>query len=294
MNRGALIFLGLFFALAGSWYGMVLQPQAELGRLAETKTVGAEETYPVLRPGQARQGAGVYVANGCVYCHSQQVRQTGTALDVVLAASGTNRTQLVASLRRLKPELSENAARELVEDAPKTVLQNVSSVLAEEAAKSLAVGGARAVIQPIPLGLDIARGWGVRRTVAEDYLYDCPVQLGSLRIGPDLANAGLRRPDPQWHLRHLYAPGSEVKGSTMPPYRYLFETHKIARAPSPEALKLPAAFAPAPGYEVVPRPAAKSLVAYLLSLRADAPLFETPATLAPAAAATKLIKQKLN
>src|SRR5262245_8561870 len=39
-------------------------------------------------------------------------------------------------------------------------------------------------------GTDIHRGWGRRFTVAQDYLNDDPVMLGSLRIGPDLANIG--------------------------------------------------------------------------------------------------------
>src|SRR5688572_12382737 len=35
---------------------------------------------------------------------------------------------------------------------------------------------------------DIERGWGNRFTVAQDYLRDQPVMLGSLRAGPDLMN----------------------------------------------------------------------------------------------------------
>ena len=68
----------------------------------------------------------------------------------------------------------------------------------------------------------------------------------------------------------------------MPPYRFLFEKRKIERHPSPEALVLPGDLAP-PGYEVVPKPAAKALAAYLVSLRADAPLFIAPVTVAAAA-----------
>ena len=45
---------------------------------------------------------------------------------------------------------------------------------------------------------------------------------------------------------------------------------------SAEALKLPAGFAAPAGSEVVPTPAAKQLAAYLLSLHADAPLYEAP------------------
>jgi cytochrome c oxidase cbb3-type subunit 2 len=102
---------------------------------------------------------------------------------------------------------------------------------------------------------------------------------GSQRVGPDLANVGARLPDANWQLRHLYAPRLEAKGSTMPPYRFLFEKRKIERRPSPEALALPAELAPGAGYEIVPKPAAKALAAYLINRRADAPLFNAPMTL---------------
>src|SRR5438477_13063347 len=72
----------------------------------------------------------------------------------------------------------------------------------------------------------------------------------------------------------------------MPPNRFHFERRKIDRFPSSEALLLPASLAPAPGYEIIPKPEARMLVAYLLSLNADAALWETPVTLASAPAPT--------
>ena len=121
----------------------------------------------------------------------------------------------------------------------------------------------------VATGADIARGWGLRQSVAADFLYDDPVQLGSLRAGPDLANVGARLPDANWQLVHLYAPQSLVKNSAMPPFRFLFEVRKIAAsgAPSPDALQFPKDFAPPAGCEVVPTPEAKQLAAYLLSLK---------------------------
>jgi cytochrome c oxidase cbb3-type subunit 2 len=104
------------------------------------------------------------------------------------------------------------------------------------------------------------------------------VQLGSQRVGPDLADVGARLGNADWQLLHLYAPQSVVKNSAMPPFRFLFETKKIGDASSPDALNLPKEFAPPAGYEVVPTPEAKHLAAYLLSLRADAPLYEAPFT----------------
>jgi cytochrome c oxidase cbb3-type subunit 2 len=71
----------------------------------------------------------------------------------------------------------------------------------------------------------------------------------------------------------------------MPAFKFLFEVRKINGTPSPDALALSGQFAPADGYEIVPKPEARELVAYLLSLRADVPLYEAPFT--PQVAATK-------
>jgi cytochrome c oxidase cbb3-type subunit 2 len=166
------------------------------------------------------------------------------------------------------------------------ILQVADMNAAGPALKALEAAGAKAEARVAPQGADIARGWGKRRTVAQDYLADYPVQLGSRRIGPDLANVGLRSQDADWHLRHLYAPQNEVQGSLMPPYRFLFETRKIGKEATPDALKLSGKLAPPPGYEIVPRPEATALVAYLQSLRADAPLFEAPLTPPPSMLAT--------
>jgi cbb3-type cytochrome oxidase cytochrome c subunit len=280
MNYGPLLFLAAFFALAGSWFGFVLTPQVQLGQLQQTNTVPAGATYPVARPGLAHQGLEVYRANGCASCHSQQVGQTGTVCDVVLTDAGTNPPALIQALLQVRAGLSEAEAKTFLGGLPKPVLEGVTKEAADLATKALTVGGAKPQVWIVPTGPDIARGWGKRRTVAEDFLFDYPVMLGSQRIGPDLADVGARLPDASWHLRHLYAPRLEVKDSTMPPYRFLFEKRRIERARSPDALPLPARLAPEAGYEIVPTPTAKALVAYVMSLRADAPLFVAPLTVA--------------
>ena len=53
---------------------------------------------------------------------------------------------------------------------------------------------------------------------------------------------------------------------------------------APDALKLDGDWAPERGYEIVPTDEAVALVAYLLSLKSDVPLFEAPFT-APASPA---------
>jgi len=283
MNYAPLIFLAAFFALATSWFGMVLGPQLQVGRLQQTNTVPDGVTYPVSRPGLARQGLDVYRANGCASCHSEQVRQTGTVCDIVVAEAGTNQTKMVAALRNVRPDLSETAATQFLASLPKPVLEGKSREEGDRALAVLSAAGAKVEMWINPVGPDIARGWGKRRNVAEDFLYDYPVMPGSQRIGPDLANVGLRWPDPNRQLVHLYAPRLEVKDSAMPPYRFLFEKRRIERTASPDALKHPE-LSVEPGFEIVPKPQAKALVAYLGSLRAVEPLYDTPLTV-PAAPA---------
>jgi hypothetical protein len=72
----------------------------------------------------------------------------------------------------------------------------------------------------------------------------------------------------------------------MPPYRFLFETRRIEQAASPDALPLSGDLAPRPGFEVIPTSQARSLVAYLMSLHADAPLYSAPLTVPNAPAPT--------
>jgi cytochrome c oxidase cbb3-type subunit 2 len=116
-------------------------------------------------------------------------------------------------------------------------------------------------------GSDQARGWGDRQSVARDYIYQPYPQLGSMRVGPDLANLADRKPsapDSEDLLRMLYA-GS----AGMPPYRFLFETRRIGAGaqPSEHALRLTGSLEPPAGVEVVPTDRALSLVGYLVNLR---------------------------
>ncbi|HOW67055.1 MAG TPA: cbb3-type cytochrome c oxidase subunit II [Candidatus Paceibacterota bacterium] len=123
-------------------------------------------------------------------------------------------------------------------------------------------------------GADIQRGWGKRRSVARDYLRDKPVLLGTMRTGPDLTNIGMRQPSVSWHLLHLYDPQMTSAGSIMPPYAFLFDRQKQGLQKSPDALPLSGKFSPDPGYEIIPSPEARALVAYLLSLKSSASLPE--------------------
>ena len=86
--NGPLLFLGTFFALAASWLGFVLAPQLQIGRQPQVLVEATGEMYPAMRSGLARQGEQIYRANGCYYCHSQQVRPKGFGADVERAWGG--------------------------------------------------------------------------------------------------------------------------------------------------------------------------------------------------------------
>lgn len=197
MNRAPIIFLGVFFALAFSWTGIVLTNQISYGNLTPYYSTAEGQVYPEDTPGIAARGKLVYEDLGCMYCHTQQVRRPG-------------------------------------------------------------------------YGADIERGWGERQSVARDYVKEKKVLLGTMRTGPDLRNIGARQADPTWHFLHLYDPQITSAGSNMPPYRFLFEARKVVGQPSPDAISLPETYEGAKipeGFELVPTDRAKSLVAYLISLK---------------------------
>jgi cytochrome c oxidase cbb3-type subunit 2 len=125
-------------------------------------------------------------------------------------------------------------------------------------------------------GSDLDRGWGPRRTVARDYLRDRPVMLGQARYGPDLANLGGRETNAQRMYLKLYNPRIVLPGSTMPRFPYLFDEKRRGpgKLPDPDALKLPPGFGPGGDVDVVPRPEARALVAYLASLKAEPVFYE--------------------
>lgn len=125
-------------------------------------------------------------------------------------------------------------------------------------------------VRPRELGNDIERGWGSRFTVATDYMLDNPAQLGSVRLGPDLANVGARLPDVNWHYAHLLDPKSKVEKSNMPPYAYLFHKKKVGSG----AVGL--TVSSDPNFVYVPTDEGRALVAYLLTLRTDGTVFEAP------------------
>lgn len=187
MTRIGLLVLGVLAAVGFASIVLVIVPDVMLRAVPEPEPL--EPYSPV-----ERRGREVYIANGCYYCHSQQVR-----------------------------------------DASFTV--------------------------------DVERGWGDRPTVPADYVYDDPHLLGTMRTGPDLINVGIRLPDPQWHLIHLYNPRAVVEWSIMPAFPFLFAERDPADVEDDDVVvPVRGEFAPE-GDVVVATEDALALVAYLLSLQ---------------------------
>ena len=258
---------GLFGTFAFSWLGLTVVPNFQIGHLDPQSDEDGTDIYPMPKSGMVERGRHVYVANGCIYCHSQQIRPDYEAAD-------------------------------------------------------------------------IDRKWGERRSAPRDYIFDCPVQLGKERMGPDLSNLGKRAPAEEsasttasapinapsaataanpaasspppppnaspagpavsnvageplpysaaWHHKHLYSPRSvnpDFRDSNMPAFKFLYQKRLIEGERSADALQLTGAEAPPNGWEIVPTYDATCLVAYLMSLDQSHPLKEVKSSGVPAASA---------
>ena len=74
MDRGMVIFIGALLTFSSSWLGLVIYPFAQLNDEQPYQKDEGDEAYPQPLSGLARAGKTVYQNNGCLYCHSQQVR----------------------------------------------------------------------------------------------------------------------------------------------------------------------------------------------------------------------------
>lgn len=124
---------------------------------------------------------------------------------------------------------------------------------------------------------DDDRGDTRRETNVFDYVNEDFAHIGVARVGPDLSNLAVRVENAyapaegmtaeQWLYRHLYAPRLNPKrsDSKCPSFKFMFEENMTSGVPSDEALP----FTGEEGGEIVPKPDAKALVSYLLSLKKD-------------------------
>src|SRR5207248_1984697 len=76
------LFLGIFGTFAFSWVGLTVIPNWQIGHLNPQMEEDGTDVYPQPQSGMVERGARVYAANGCNYCHSQQVRADYAADDI--------------------------------------------------------------------------------------------------------------------------------------------------------------------------------------------------------------------
>lgn len=287
MNNGLLLFFGILLAMVSSWFGFVHSPQVQFGKQIPAVDELTGSVFPSPRSGEANRGMEIYRQNGCASCHTQQVRQHGYDFSVIVDDFGTNTVAVSSALAKLSAQFS---AGDSLPETPFTVTSGIDLRKAEASVKTLMATGAAARSNINPKGADIERGWGVRRTVGRDYLLDSHVMLGQQRIGPDLSNIGNRNPDTNWHYVHLFQPRVTVEDSVMPSYGYLFEKRPVNGEPDSDALHYNGELVTDDqGRQVIPRNTAKELVAYLMSLKVDAAIFEAPA---PVAAAEEAVEEE--
>ena len=275
---------GMLLVFCVSLSGMVLRATDQLSGLqyADTQDVdGTEFRYPVPLLGQARYGEKIYKASGCAACHTQQVTHEGVALDVKAMASEKNLAAVQEAASRFYKltgrKASGGAALGLPAGEWETLVTGANAADASKARNFLTAAGASVDVQVRFHGEDLmhndlqnpeGRNWGRRRSVAQDYLFAEPPMLGSVRIGPDLANVGARH-SREALMQILLNPGIVRKDSKMPQHRFLFK-----EADKDEQ-----------GQHIIhdgentykPTQDAETLVDYLLSLKsANYPLPEAP------------------
>src|SRR5437762_5895235 len=76
------LFLGIFGTFAFSWVGLTVIPNWQIGHLNPQMEEDGTDVYPQPQSGMVERGRRVYAANGCIYCHSQQVRADYAADDI--------------------------------------------------------------------------------------------------------------------------------------------------------------------------------------------------------------------
>ncbi len=82
MKGLAPLFLGIFGTFTFSWFGLTLIPNWQIGHLNPQSDEEGTDIYPMPQSGMVTRGARVYAANGCNYCHSEQVRAAYAGSDI--------------------------------------------------------------------------------------------------------------------------------------------------------------------------------------------------------------------
>jgi cbb3-type cytochrome oxidase cytochrome c subunit len=295
--------LGILATLAFSWLGLAYIPDLQIGHLDPQSDEEGTDIYPMPKSGLAERGRRIYVANGCFYCHSEQLRADYAASDIDRPRDAApspsskwgdrrsaprdyifDRPALLGKMR-LGPDLANigkaaPAEEEAAPAQPSSVnpaapnapspAANASAPPANAAAPQNVKPAAQSPNPPAP-------GASTPQTAA------APLPTASPSDSPAAYSAA-------WHHQHLYAPRSLNLDSDMPAYKFLYEKRRVGGEQSADAIKLRGEGAPGEGWEIVPTYDAKCLVAYLMSLNQSHPLNEVKSAAAPPAASPAAAK----
>jgi cytochrome c oxidase cbb3-type subunit II len=274
------LFIGVFGTFAFSWVGLTVIPNLQIGALNPQMDEEGTDIYPAPKSGMAERGRRIYAANGCIYCHSQQVRPDYASSDID-RKWGERRSAprdylfdrpVVLGQERMGPDLANVGKRAPTEEEKPAAAPGANAPATSPAAAQPPPANAA---PPKPPG---AAGSPPGPPAA-------PAQPPPAAAASPSPSASAS-PNPNgvppvyseaWHHRHLYSPRSvnpDNVDSTMPAYRFLYQKHQIAGERSADALQLSGRDAPPPGWEIVPSYEAKCLVAYLMSLDQSHPLKE--------------------
>lgn len=86
--------------------------------------------------------APVAVASGVAPAAASEPTEEKTSFDVILTTGGANKIGAIKAVREIVPTLGLKEAKDLVEGAPKPVLEGVNKATAEEAKAKLTAAGA--------------------------------------------------------------------------------------------------------------------------------------------------------
>ena len=308
MKGLAPLFLGIFGTFVFSWVGLTVIPNWQIGHLNPQSDEEGTDTYPQPQSGMVERGARVYAANGCIYCHSQQVRADYAANDIE-RKWGERRSAprdyifdrpVFLGKMRMGQDLANIGARapKEEENPPPTSAATPAASPMQGGTPAASPSPAQQTSSPPPTGSPQAPAGSPSASPGSPAPKAPAAQPPKVPLASPspsaIANASpAASPNPAatapwpvqtagappmysaaWQHVHLYSPRSINVDSNMPSYRFLYKKRRVVGERSADALELTGSDTPREGWEVVPSFDAKCLVAYLMSLNQSHPLKE--------------------
>ena len=306
------LFLGIFGIFAFSWLGMTVVPNLQIGSLNPQSDEEGTDIYPMPLSGMANRGAEVYAANGCFYCHSQQVRPEYGGSDLE-RKWGDRRSAprdyifepiVLLGEMRLGPDLANAGHRPALQEAgaatpAPSVAPGAAPAGSPAAANTTSPAPALASASPASASASPAPAGGPAPATATGSPAALPpagtkpaaevaTSAPTMVAAPtELTSDGKPLPyTAAWHHRHLYNPRSVSEDSNMPAYRFLYHKRRISGEPAGNAINFVGdkEDEPEAGFQIVPSYDAQCLVAYLMSRNQSHPLKEAKSAVTSAAA----------